>query len=358
MSCRSIPAPTRSSADHGRERAARAGRHSGRIVGGVGCRRPHPEDRPRQWPPRRRRSGSGTNPSALAAGAGALWVASEEAGRSPGSTRARGRVVQAIPVGSGAERGGRRRGRGVGRQPPGRDPGAHRPRAQRVTWSDAVGSDPTAVAVGEGAVWVAGGEEGPSSRSTPTARASSSGGRPGSSPAAITVAGGSVWAAADAPRSAHRGGTLRVLIPSSPKPSQTLDWLDPQALQGLGGVQSRVTGLRRPGRLPARGGCSGRDDRRGVGDRRCRRRVATARATSSHYVADSATRTGGRSARPTSGPRWSASCRPCAPSRRTSGCRTSTRASSARGDAWPRMIAATCHVGSKRTRRRAPSAFI
>ena len=35
----------------------------------------------------------------------------------------------------------------------------------------------------------------------------------GSSPAAIAVAGGSVWAAAGVPQAAHRGGTLRVLVP-------------------------------------------------------------------------------------------------------------------------------------------------
>ena len=36
-------------------------------------------------------------------------------------------------------------------------------------------------------------------------------------PAAIAVAGGSVWAAADATRTAHRGGTLRVRLPYQPK---------------------------------------------------------------------------------------------------------------------------------------------
>ena len=56
----------------------------------------------------------------------------------------------------------------------------------------------------------------PSSVSTRTARASSRGFETGSRPAAIAVAGGSVWAAADAPQSAHRGGTLRVLVQHAP----------------------------------------------------------------------------------------------------------------------------------------------
>ena len=50
----------------------------------------------------------------------------------------------------------------------------------------------------------------------------------GSSPAAIAVAGGSVWVAADAPQSAHRGGTLRVSLPHAPGAAIVLDplhWL-------------------------------------------------------------------------------------------------------------------------------------
>ena len=176
--------------------------------------------------------GVGTNPSALAAGAGALWVASEESGTITRIDPRSGRVVQAIPVGSGASAVAVGEGavwvvnRQVGTL------ARIDPERNAVTWSGAVGSDPTAVAVGEGAVWVAGGEEGTVVQVDPDGPRVVERRKTGSSPAAIAVAGGSVWAAADAPRSAHRGGTLRVLIPSSPKPRQTLDWLNPQAYDG------------------------------------------------------------------------------------------------------------------------------
>src|SRR3954470_11429365 len=59
------------------------------------------------------------------------------------------------------------RGRGVGRRPGRRDAGARRPRKNSVSWSGGVGRDPTAVTVGAGSVWVAGGEEGNVARIDP-----------------------------------------------------------------------------------------------------------------------------------------------------------------------------------------------
>ena len=76
-----------------------------------------------------------------------------------------------------------------------------------------VGRDPTAVAVGEGAVWVAGGEDGTVARVDPDGPRMAQRCKAGSSPSALAVAGGSVWTAAVAPESAHRGGTLRVDLP-------------------------------------------------------------------------------------------------------------------------------------------------
>ena len=103
------------------------------------------------------------------------------------------------------------------------------PETNSVTWTDSVGRDPTAVAVGEGSVWVAGGDEGTVVHVDPDGPRVVKKRKTGSRPAAIAVAGGSVWAAADAPPSAHRGGTLRALVPHSPGSLVPMDWLHPAA---------------------------------------------------------------------------------------------------------------------------------
>jgi len=170
----------------------------------------------------------GANPSAIVAGGGALWVASEESGTvtriDPRSRSALppitvGNGPSAVAYGEGALWVANRHDGTLARIDPKRN---------SVSWSVGVGQDPTAVAVGEGAVWVAGGEEGT------VARVDTDGPRrakrfvTGSRPAAIAVAGGSVWVAADAPQSAHRGGTLRVSLPYAPGAAIVLDplhWL-------------------------------------------------------------------------------------------------------------------------------------
>ena len=98
-----------------------------------------------------------------------------------------------------------------------------------MTWTGSVGSDPTAVAVGEGSVWVAGGDEGTVVQVDPDVPRVIETRTTGSRPAAIAVAGGSVWAAADAPQSAHRGGTLRALVQHAPGSLVPMDWLHPAA---------------------------------------------------------------------------------------------------------------------------------
>jgi DNA-binding beta-propeller fold protein YncE len=299
----------------------------------------------------------GANPSALAAGAGALWVASEESGTVTRIDPRTGRVVQPISVGSGASAVAVGEGavwvvnRQVGTL------SRIDPERNAVTWSGAVGSDPTAVAVGEGAVWVAGGEDGTVVQVDPDGPRVVETRKTGSSPAAIVVAGGSVWAAADAPRSAHRGGTLRVLVPSSPKPSLPLDWLDPHAYMGWAAFSLEslaYDGLVAYRRVEGPAGATI------VGA------LATTAPPASHdglsYVFT--LRRGlrysdGRPVRPAD---FRASMERFRQATRdlpaTCGRRGSTRASSARGDAWTRMVAATCRVGSKRTRGRAPSACI
>ena len=82
------------------------------------------------------------------------------------------------------------------------------PAKNHVSWTGRIGSDPTAVAVGAGSVWVAGGEEGPVRRVEPGTHAVVKI-EAGSSPAAIAVAGGSVWTAADAPLPRTAGDAAR-----------------------------------------------------------------------------------------------------------------------------------------------------
>jgi peptide/nickel transport system substrate-binding protein len=111
------------------------------------------------------------------------------------------------------------------------------PETSSVTWTDSVGRDPTAVAVGEGSVWVTGGDEGTVVHVDPDGPRVVEPRKTGSRPAAIAVAGGSVWVAADAPASAHRGGTLRALVPHSPGSLVTMDWLHPAAYTHWGSSQ-------------------------------------------------------------------------------------------------------------------------
>ena len=128
----------------------------------------------------------GNGPSAIAFGEGAVWVAN----------RSDGTVWRIDPA------------------------------TNKVSWSVGVGSDPTAVAVGEGSVWVAGGDDGTVVRVDPDGPSKATPFETGSRPTAIAVAGGSVWAAADAPQTAHRGGTLRVRLPYPPEEAVVLDPLN------------------------------------------------------------------------------------------------------------------------------------
>ena len=174
----------------------------------------------------------GVNPSALVAGAGALWVASEEAGTVTRVEPRTAGIVRAIGVGNGPS--ALASGEGAIWVINRHDGTMSRidPTTNSVSGLVDVGSDPTAVAAGEGRVWVAGGEDGTVARVDPSGPRVIEKLRTGSSPAAITVADGSVWAAATAPRAAHRGGTLRVLVPTPPD-SIPIDPMRPRAYQGV-----------------------------------------------------------------------------------------------------------------------------
>jgi len=166
-------------------------------------------------PDRSRAIGVGVKASAIAAGAGALWVASEETDTVTRLDPRTGAVValvnvghapSALAVGEGAVWVVNRTDGTVSRIDPD---------TNSVSWIVGVGNDPTAVAVGEGAVWVAGGEDGTVARVDPDGPRKAQRFKVGSSPSALAVAGGSVWTAAVAPDTAHRGGTLRVDMPQA-----------------------------------------------------------------------------------------------------------------------------------------------
>ena len=164
----------------------------------------------------------GANPTAIAAGAGAIWAASEEAGTVARIEPRSGAVVRAINVGNGpsAIAAGDDAVWVTNRS----DGTLSRidPATNAVSWTVRVGGDPAAVSAGAGGVWVAGGADGTVARVDPRAPRVREMIRTGSSPTAIAAADGAVWAAAVAPSATHRGGTLRVLLPSD---QLTLDWI-------------------------------------------------------------------------------------------------------------------------------------
>ena len=155
----------------------------------------------------------GARATAIAAGAGALWVASEEAGTVTRVDPRSSAVVASIPVGNAPT------ALAVGDGAVwvvSRNEGTLSrvdPDTNATSGSVRVGTDLTDVAVGEGAVWVAGGEEGTVARVDSGDLGEVKKRKTGSSPSAVAVADGSVWIAAVPSEAAHRGGTLRVDLP-------------------------------------------------------------------------------------------------------------------------------------------------
>jgi YVTN family beta-propeller protein len=167
----------------------------------------------------------GVKVTAIAAGEGALWVASEEAGTVTRLNPRTGAIVAPVNVGNAP--GALAVGEGAVWVVNRADGTVSRidPDTNSVSWSVGVGPDPTAVAVGEGAAWVAGGEDGTVARVDPDGRRKAQRFKTGSSPSALAVSGGSVWTAAVAPEAAHRGGTLRADIPLTAPAIVPSNWL-------------------------------------------------------------------------------------------------------------------------------------
>jgi YVTN family beta-propeller protein len=166
------------------------------------------------------------NPTALAAGAGGLWLASEEAGTVTRLEPRSGGEVRTIPVGNGPA--ALAVGEGAVWVANRHDGTVSRidPATNAVSWAVGVGGDPVAVAAGEDAIWVAAGDAGAVVRVDPRVPRVIESIPLGRSPTGIATVDGAVWAAAAASPGAHRGGTLRAVIPADP-PGVAVDWLDP-----------------------------------------------------------------------------------------------------------------------------------
>ena len=165
----------------------------------------------------------GNGPSAIATGAGAVWVTDDTdntvARIDPASANAVtgttpvGRGPTAVATGGGAVWVANTQDDTVYRVDPG---------SAAVTHTTRVGRRPTGVAVGEGAVWVANSLSGTVSRIDPRSGRVEATVEIGEAPQGVTVSHGLVWvsvqqrAALDRPGSTARGRVARLLVPGDP----------------------------------------------------------------------------------------------------------------------------------------------
>ena len=281
--------------------------------------------------------GIGNSPRGIAAGFGALWVASEVDRTSAGSIspaeRLTGGSISArtprrwppawAPCGSTSEEGGTvfriepRSGTvvktiAVGNGPVGVAVGqgavwiANRQGGDRIAHRSRRPTrspircrsvrDPSAIAAGEGAVWVANTADGTVSRIDPSTARDAETIEVHSSPSAMAVVDGSLWTAAAAPAHPSRRNAA-----GARREPLEYNRLDPSA--DLTRRSTALARLRRPRRLPARRRRDVRTARRRARHRRPARRALTGGPTSSSCDRSCATPTARPSARRTSAPR-------------------------------------------------------
>ena len=236
-------------ADRRRQRAERRGLRRRRAVGCIRGRRDARSNRARPW------TGKAADPSRLEPDRdgrrrGCALGRERGGGHGHPGRAALGHRGAGDPRRQRPERRRNRRGRGMGGERPRRDGLADRPGEERGDGDVRVGGEPTAVAAGDGAVWVAGGEDGTIARVDPETTEVVERIHTGNSPSAVTVAGGRVWATAVAPQATHRGGTLRVLVSAIPPKALSIDWIDEygynwQAAQATSLAYDGLVGYRR-----------------------------------------------------------------------------------------------------------------
>ena len=158
------------------------------------------------------------------AGAGALWVSSEESGTVTRIDPRSGAVVSAITVGNGPS--ALAVGEGAVWVVNRHDGTLSRidPARNVESGNEEIGGEPTAVAAGGGPCGWPAARRAPSRAWIRRARADRQD-PTGSSPTALVLSGGSLWTAAAAPQAAHRGGTLRVLA-SVDDERLPIDWVE------------------------------------------------------------------------------------------------------------------------------------
>jgi peptide/nickel transport system substrate-binding protein len=170
------------------------------------------------------------HPVALATGAGAVWVAAQDAGdvvridprsREPIDTISVGNGPSAIAVGLGAVWTANQQDGTVSRIDPATD---------RATTTVPAGRAPVALATAHGALWVAD-AAGALLRLDPRTGAVTATVRTGSTPVGLATLGGMLWTGAVAPPAAHRGGTLRVGLADRLVPDWSTD-LEPATYLG------------------------------------------------------------------------------------------------------------------------------
>jgi peptide/nickel transport system substrate-binding protein len=151
-------------------------------------------------------------PSAVAVGAGSVWVASETSGTVTRLDPTGGAALGTISVGNGPI--AVAFGAGAVWVANGGDGTVSRvePSANSVTATVHVGSSPQAVAAGPGIVWVANARSGTLVRLDVRSAEVVKTIHVRSSPQAVALSGSQVWAAAGPSARSHRGGTLRVLL--------------------------------------------------------------------------------------------------------------------------------------------------
>jgi YVTN family beta-propeller protein len=180
----------------------------------------------------------GAWPSAIATGAGGVWVADDYANtviridpkgaNSVTATTPVGRGPSAVAVGEGAVWVANTDDNTVARIDP--DTAA-------VTETIQVGRRPTGIAAGGGAVWVANSLSGTVSRIDPETNQVEATLEVGEAPQGVTVAHEMVWVTVQAravppeePSGASEGDVARVLVPSDPGPTDPAFYGDPQLL--------------------------------------------------------------------------------------------------------------------------------
>ena len=190
------------------------------------------------------------SPSAIATGAGGLWVASQDAGVVLHLTSA-GDLIRRIPVGAGpASIAVQRNAVWVADSEQG-TLWRINPKTDNATPSAHLGGRPTAVAVGDGRVWVA--EQGGKLVSVDPNTGNLHTVAIGGSPAALAVGSGRVWVASLPSTASHRGGTLRVIADTCTVCHLRLWSVDPDAtydapeLMVVTNVYDGLVGYRRVG---------------------------------------------------------------------------------------------------------------